>query len=93
MKGCRGAGVRGVEEEVADIMEVATTAQVISSLGARLTRRGQARSREKISLGEMAEAGAMDRMPRMAIAADAGVCWDHAATLLATHCRGSEGNG
>jgi hypothetical protein len=74
-------------------MEVATTAQVISSLEARLTRRGQARSREKISLGEMAEVGAADQLPCMATAADARVRRDHAATPSATHYRGSEGNG
>jgi hypothetical protein len=73
--------------------EVATTAQVISSLGARLTQRGRARSREKISLGEMVEAGAADRLPRMVMADDVGVRQDRAATPPATHYRWSEGNG
>jgi hypothetical protein len=74
-------------------MEVATTAQVIPSLGARLTRHGRARSRENISLGEMAEARTADRFPRMEKAADAGVRWDRVATPLVTHYRGSKGNG
>jgi hypothetical protein len=72
--------------------EVATTAQVISSLGERLTQWGRARLRDKISLGEVAESGAADRLPCMATTADSRVHRDHAATPPATHYRGSEGN-
>jgi hypothetical protein len=55
-------------------------------------RSKRARSRERISLGEMAEARAADRLPFMASATDAEVRWDHAATPPATRCRESEGN-
>jgi hypothetical protein len=73
--------------------EIAATAQVISSLGARGTRRGRARSRGEISLGEMTEARAADRLPYVASAVDAGVCQDRAAMPPATRCRGSEESG
>jgi hypothetical protein len=72
--------------------EIAAIAQVISSLGARGTRRGRARSREEISLGEMTEARAADRLPYVASAVDAGVRRDQTATPPATRCRESEGN-
>jgi hypothetical protein len=59
---------------------------------ARGTRRGRARSREEISLGEMMEARAADRLPFMASATDTEVRRNHAATPPATRCRESEGN-
>jgi hypothetical protein len=60
---------------------------------ARGTRRGRARSREEISLGEMMEARAADRLPFMASATDAEVRRERAVTPPATRCRESEGKG
>jgi hypothetical protein len=72
--------------------EIAATAQDILSLGARGTRRGRARSREEISLGEMTEARAADRLPYVASATDAEVHRNCAATPPVTRCHESEGN-
>jgi hypothetical protein len=72
--------------------EIEATAQNISSLGARGSRRGRARSREEISLGEMTESRAADRLPYVASATDAEVRRNHAAMPPATRCRESEGN-
>jgi hypothetical protein len=52
----------------------------------------RARSRERIFLGEMAEARAADRLPSMASTTHTEVRRDGAATPPATRCRESDGN-